>query len=91
MSQRDKAYKDAMAAKKKALAAGGKGWTEVKTPGKTPVSGSLPNSHTVYDGECLWRISEYSDIYGDPFQWPLIYGANRDEIDRRTPGRLSIN
>ncbi len=38
--------------------------------------------HTVKKGECLWWIAEYKRVYGDPFQWPLIYDANRDEIDR---------
>ncbi len=36
--------------------------------------------HTVAKGECLWWIAEYEDVYGDPFQWPLIYKANRDQI-----------
>ena len=37
-------------------------------------------SHTVEKGECLWTISESADIYDDPFQWPLIYKANRGQI-----------
>lgn len=37
-------------------------------------------SHTVKKGECLWWIAEYEDVYNDPFQWPLIYKANRDQI-----------
>ncbi len=40
----------------------------------------LPTSHTVVKGECLWWISEYKQIYNDPFMWPLIYKANRDQI-----------
>ena len=36
--------------------------------------------HTVKKGECLWWIAEYRDIYNDPFQWPLIYDANKDQI-----------
>jgi len=42
-----------------------------------------PSSHSVREGECLWRVSEYSDIYNDPFQWPLIYDANRAQINKR--------
>jgi nucleoid-associated protein YgaU len=38
-------------------------------------------SHTVVRGDCLWWIAESRDAYSDPFQWPLIYDANRDEID----------
>ncbi|MBI5789485.1 MAG: DUF4398 domain-containing protein [Candidatus Schekmanbacteria bacterium] len=37
-------------------------------------------THTVEKGECLWRISESDAAYNDPFQWPLIYQANRDQI-----------
>lgn len=38
-------------------------------------------SHTVKKGECLWWIAEYDKVYSDPFQWPLIYDANRENID----------
>ena len=41
---------------------------------------ALPVSHTVTKGECLWWISEYKHVYNDPFMWPLIYKANRDQI-----------
>lgn len=37
-------------------------------------------SHLVNKGECLWAISEYEKIYDNPFQWPLIYKANRSQI-----------
>lgn len=30
--------------------------------------------------DCLWRIAEYQDIYGDPFQWPKIWRRNRKLI-----------
>ncbi len=43
-------------------------------------SSSDSSSHTVQPGECLWTISESADIYDDPFQWPLIYKANRGQI-----------
>ena len=43
-------------------------------------TGRLPTYHVVKKGECLWLISEYEDIYNDPFQWPLIYKANRGQI-----------
>ncbi len=41
----------------------------------------LPTSHTVVRGECLWWIAEYKQIYNDPFMWPLIFKANRDQIN----------
>lgn len=30
--------------------------------------------------DALWRIAEYSDIYGDPLKWPLIWKRNRKLI-----------
>ena len=30
--------------------------------------------------DCLWRIAEYKDIYGDPYQWPRIWRRNRKLI-----------
>ncbi len=39
------------------------------------------DNHTVQKGECLWIISEYEKIYADPFKWPLIYRANRSQIN----------
>lgn len=36
--------------------------------------------YTVVTGDSLWRISGSDDIYGNPYQWPLIYKANRDAI-----------
>jgi nucleoid-associated protein YgaU len=41
----------------------------------------LTLQHTVEKGECLWWIAEYKKIYNDPFMWPLIYKANRDQIN----------
>jgi len=39
-----------------------------------------PRNWVVEKGECLWKIAEYEKIYSDPFQWPLIYDANKDQI-----------
>ncbi|MBN1592062.1 MAG: LysM peptidoglycan-binding domain-containing protein [Candidatus Coatesbacteria bacterium] len=47
--------------------------------------------HSVVRGECLWRIAGYADTYSDPFLWPLIYSANRDQIkdpDLIFPGQV---
>ncbi|MCP1726170.1 nucleoid-associated protein YgaU [Natronospira proteinivora] len=38
-------------------------------------------NYTVERGDSLWRISGHSDVYDDPYQWPLIYRANSDKID----------
>ncbi|MFT5111835.1 MAG: nucleoid-associated protein YgaU [Parasphingorhabdus sp.] len=37
--------------------------------------------HVVVSGEHLWGISSYSNIYSDPYKWPLIYKRNRDQIN----------
>lgn len=36
--------------------------------------------YTVVAGDCLWCISAKSQIYGDPFKWPLIYRTNVSQI-----------
>lgn len=76
----EEAYRVALAAKNKALAARDQPHV-VETP-RVIETGRAVTSHTVVKGECLWWIAEYNEIYGDPFQWPLIYDANRNEIDR---------
>jgi nucleoid-associated protein YgaU len=30
--------------------------------------------------DCLWRIAEYKEIYGDPYRWPNIWRRNRKLI-----------
>lgn len=37
-------------------------------------------SYTVVSGDTLWGISARSEIYGNPYQWPLIFKANRSQI-----------
>lgn len=36
--------------------------------------------YTVATGDNLWNISAKDTIYGNPYQWPLIYKANADQI-----------
>ncbi|HEY0635161.1 MAG TPA: LysM peptidoglycan-binding domain-containing protein [Gammaproteobacteria bacterium] len=36
--------------------------------------------YTVVRGDSLWHISGKSEVYGNPYQWPLIYKANRSKI-----------
>lgn len=52
------------------------------------VKANLPdklNSYTVRlipeRRDCLYRIAEYEEIFGDPTQWPQIYRANKSLID----------
>jgi len=37
--------------------------------------------YTVARGDSLWVISGKGEIYGNPYQWPLIYKANQDKIE----------
>lgn len=37
-------------------------------------------TYTVSRGDSLWRIAGKSDVYGNSFEWPLIYKANADKI-----------
>ena len=39
-----------------------------------------PTTYMVKRRECLWVISSYPQIYGDPFLWPLIYWSNKAQI-----------
>ncbi len=51
----------------------------------------MGDTYTVSGGDSLWTISGQSEVYGDPYQWPLIYKANRDKIrdaDLIYPGQV---
>lgn len=52
-------------------------------------SAARPNRYTVKRGDSLWGISSSAPIYGNPFMWPLIYKANRDQI--RDPDLIHPN
>ena len=48
-------------------------------------------SYEVVSGDNLWNIAGSSSVYGDPFQWPLIYKANKSIItdaDLIEPGQV---
>lgn len=36
--------------------------------------------YLVISGDNLWSIAAQDSIYGNPYQWPLIYKANSDQI-----------
>ncbi len=49
------------------------------------------DSYTVVSGDNLWDISAKDTVYGNPYQWPLIYKANSDKIvdaDLIYPGQV---
>lgn len=54
-------------------------------------SGSMSDSYEVAKGDSLWGISGKDAVYGNPYQWPLIYKANSDKIkdaDLIYPGQV---
>ena len=54
-------------------------------------SGVGANSYSVVRGDNLWDISGKDSIYGNSYQWPLIYKANRNKIkdaDLIYPGQV---
>lgn len=64
-----------------------------KAPESNPASSTetVPQKYEVKKGDCLWTISGKPDIYDDSFQWPLIFKANRDQIedpDEISPGQV---
>ncbi|MEE8215668.1 MAG: LysM peptidoglycan-binding domain-containing protein [Acidiferrobacterales bacterium] len=49
--------------------------------------------YTVLRGDNLWDIASYRVIYGNPYQWPLIFRANQDQIadaDLIQPGQVLV-
>jgi len=38
------------------------------------------DQYEVVRGDNLWNISAKDEIYSNPYQWPMIYKANRDKI-----------
>lgn len=47
--------------------------------------------YQVVRGDSLWSISGQQEVYNNPYQWPLIYKANRDQIkdaDLIHPGQV---
>ena len=48
-------------------------------------------SYSVVGGDNLWSISGKENVYGNSYQWPLIYKTNRDKIkdaDLIYPGQM---
>ena len=68
--------------------------TPSAAPAPAPAAASGA-SYNVVRGDHLWGISSKPTIYGNPYQWPLIFKANRDRIkdaDLIEPGQvLSID
>jgi nucleoid-associated protein YgaU len=61
-----------------------------KSSGAMGAAGSV-SSYSVVKGDSLWGISGKDEVYGNPYQWPLIYKTNRDKIkdaDLIYPGQV---
>lgn len=68
---------------------------EVAAPAPAPKAEAparkADDSYNVVRGDHLWGISSKPAIYGNPYQWPLIFKANRDKIkdaDLIHPGQV---
>ena len=49
------------------------------TPAPAPAAAAM-GSYEVARGDNLWNIAGQSRVYGNPYQWPLIYKANSSKI-----------
>ena len=45
-----------------------------------PEAKGVKKNYVVKPGDSLWKISARKSGLGDPFRWPLIFKANRDQI-----------
>lgn len=50
------------------------------TGGATEDQSGRQSSYRVASGDNLWDISSKNSVYGNPFQWPLIYKTNSAKI-----------
>jgi len=54
-------------------------------PAPAPAAAAAPpppadEYYTVVAGDHLWGISAKPQIYSDPYQWPVLFRANKDQI-----------
>lgn len=55
--------------------------TAAPEPAPAPVAAEpAKGGYEVTRGDNLWNIAGQSGIYGNPYQWPLIYKANSGKI-----------
>ncbi|SRR5665213_1867155 len=51
-----------------------------EAPATQKASFKQAKHYVVKPNDCLWKIAGKPNIYGDSFQWPLLFKANRDLI-----------
>ncbi len=65
---------------------------DTTAPASTSGSGSgKPTHYRVHRGDSLWRIAGKRKIYANSFEWPLLFIANRDQLqdpDLINPGQV---
>jgi|GEM_PF-1186267 LysM repeat protein len=54
---------------------------QVMDEAKQKAKEELPNTYLVEKGDTLYSIAEKPEIYGNKYQWPVIFDANKDIID----------
>lgn len=62
-----------------------------EAPAAAAAEPMMADSYTVASGDHLWGISSQDAIYGDPFEWPILYSHNRGQIkdaDLIYPGQV---
>ena len=50
-------------------------------PAATEGGSKKVNNYTVSKFDTLWKISGKKRVYADSFQWPLLFIANKDQIN----------
>lgn len=63
--------------------------THVKPAAPAPAARPAPAAkatltrlqYTVVPGDHLWGISSKVNVYGNPYEWPLIFRGNRNQIE----------
>ncbi|MDR2552291.1 MAG: LysM peptidoglycan-binding domain-containing protein [Treponema sp.] len=63
---------------------GAGGETGPRSEPPRPSQGSLPSQYTVRlwrsTKDCFWIIAGWSWVYGDSYQWRILYEANKDKL-----------